>query len=273
MQKYTYHSHTSALNKYDGRNSAIEMISRAEELGFEAIGISNHMCYHPNIAHSNPMNISDIGEAIDTYLQIIEEIRQASRYSKIKVYAGFEVDFFPSVRWRNDFEKIISTINADYYIGSSHVIRTQDESIIINPYDVLLHGKPCPKNFIEDNYHHCWDNLIESIKSGYFKFICHLDLHKIFKLGIEPTWDKQKWQVIDTLSLYNQPYELNTSGWNKANEQHPQDWVLKELANRNVPIIISDDAHSVNMIGQHFECAEQLLASLNYTNRLVSICK
>ena len=44
MQKYTYHSHTSALNKYDGRNSAIEMISRAEELGFEAKRDLKQMC-------------------------------------------------------------------------------------------------------------------------------------------------------------------------------------------------------------------------------------
>ena len=267
MQNYTYHSHTCALNKYDGKNTALEMITRAEELGFEAIGISNHMCYHPNIILSNPMNIADIEEAVDTYQRIIEEIHNASRYAKIKVYVGFEVDFFPSKLWRDDFEQIISRINADYYIGSSHVIRTADEKQIINPYDVILHGYPCPDNFIKDNYHNCWSNLIESIKSGYFAFIAHLDLHKIFKLGIEPEWNQQKMQVIETLAKYNQPYELNTSGWNKAGEQHPQDWILQELSKRDVPVIISDDAHSVDMLGQHFERAEQLLQDIGYTNR------
>ena len=96
--------------------------------------------------------------------------------------------------------------------------------------------------------------------------MAHIDLHKIFNLGVGPEWDKQKWQVIETLSEYNQPFELNTSGWNKANEQHPHDWMLRELAKRNVPIIISDDAHSTQMLGQHFARAEQLLSDINYTN-------
>ena len=267
MQNYTYHCHTNALNKYDGRNTAQEMIAQAERIGFTEIGISNHMCYHPNLLPSGPMNINDINEAIDTYNQIISEIKQAAQGAKIKVYAGFEVDFFPSKRWRDDFEKIVSTIKADYYIGASHIIQTPDESIVINPYDVLLKGYPCPDNFINDNYHNYWNILIEAIKSGYFSFMAHIDLHKIFNLGVEPEWDKQKWQVIETLSEYNQPFELNTSGWNKANEQHPHNWMLCELAKRNVPIIISDDAHSTQMLGQHFARAEQLLSDINYTNR------
>jgi len=123
MQNYTYHSHTYALNKYDGRNTAKEMIEQAEKIGFSEIGISNHMCYHPNLSKSSPMNINDIYEAIDTYHQIISEIREAANGKKIKVYVGFEVDFFPSKRWRDDFEKISSTIKADYFIGASHIIQ------------------------------------------------------------------------------------------------------------------------------------------------------
>ena len=243
------------------------MIDRATELGFEEIGISNHMCYHPNMILSNPMNNNDIEKAIDTYLQIIEEIRSAACYSKIKVFVGFEVDFFPSKRWRDDFEKIMSRIKADYYIGASHVIRTTDESIIVNPYDVILHNYPCEPDFIEKNYYNYWDTIIEAIKSRYFSFIAHIDLHKIFKLGTGIEWDNKKWQTIDTLAAYNQPYELNTSGWNKCNEQHPHDWMLAALSERNVPIIISDDAHSTQMIGQHFERAEILLNNIGYSNR------
>lgn len=267
MQNYTYHSHTYALNKYDGRNTAKEMIEQAEKIGFSEIGISNHMCYHPNLSKSSPMNINDIYEAIDTYHQIISEIREAANGKKIKVYVGFEVDFFPSKRWRDDFEKISSTIKADYFIGASHIIQSPDESVMVNPYDVLLRGYPCPDNFITDNYYNYWNVLTEAIKSRYFSFMAHLDLHKIFNLGIEPEWDKQKWQIIDTLSEYEQPFELNTSGWNKANEQHPHTWMLRELAKRNVPIIISDDAHSTQMLGQHFSRAEQLLSDINYKNR------
>jgi histidinol phosphate phosphatase hisJ family len=267
MQNYSYHAHTHALNKYDGKNTVSEMIAKAEEIGFSELGITNHLCYHPNIPLSNPMSYRDPGRAVEDYRQIVEEIRTAARRAKIKIYAGFEVDFFPSARWRKDFEKIMSAVKADYYIGSSHYMRNSDESELINPYDVLLHGYPCSSGAIEKYFPLCWDNVVESIKSGYFKFIAHPDLYKIFKLGIGPEWDKAKWRIIDALAEYNQPYELNTSGWNKAGEQHPHTWMLEELGKRNVPVVISDDAHSTAMLGQHFERAENLLQSMNYRAR------
>ena len=84
-------------------------------------------------------------------------------------------------------------------------------------------------------------------------------------LGAE--WDDYKLETIETLAKYKQPYELNTSGWTKGNEQHPHTWMIEELNKRNVPVIISDDAHSVEMLAQHFDKAESLLKEMNYTNR------
>ena len=48
MQKFSYHTHTNILG-FDGKNTAEEMIKKAEEIGFEEIGISNHFIYHPNL--------------------------------------------------------------------------------------------------------------------------------------------------------------------------------------------------------------------------------
>ena len=267
MQNFSYHSHTHALNKFDGKNTAAEMIKQAELIGFKELGITNHLCYHPNLTPSNPMAYNDIKKAIEDYKAIIEEIRQAAKSSAIKIYAGFEVDFFPSKKWRDSFEKIMSEIKADYYIGASHYMRNKEETDIINPYDVLLHGYPYPHEELVKNFPNCWDNVVESIKSGYFAFIAHLDLYKIFNLGVGPEWDKPKWKIIDALSESKQPYELNTSGWNKCTEQHPHTWMLKELNRRDVPVVISDDAHSTTMLGQHYQRAEDLLTEIGYRKR------
>lgn len=268
MQKFSYHTHTNSLDIFDGRNSAAEMIAAAEVVGFEKMGISNHLAFHPNMPAQSRMFFSDFDKACDVYKKVIDEIRTASLKTKIDIKVGFEVDFFPSAEWRNLFEKIQKEIKADYYISATHYLRDKSEQYIMNLY--YMARTPSVKIDKQDltvylnNY---WDNIIESIKSGYFSFVAHLDVCRLFNFCLEPEWKERKQEVIETLEHYKHPYELNTSGWTKVGMQHPETWMLEELQRRNVPVIVSDDAHSVEMLAQHFEQAENLLTEMNYTNR------
>lgn len=268
MQKFSYHTHTNSLGIFDGSNSAEEMIKKAEEIGFTKLGISNHMAFHPNMPNQSKMFFSDFNKACDIYKRVMDEIRTASLNSKIDVKVGFEVDFFSSAQWRKLFEKMRKEIKADYYISATHYLRNKSEQYIMN----LYYLKRTPEIRIDENcitvyLNNYWDNIIESIKSGYFNFIAHLDVCKLFGYCLTPEWDDRKWETIEVLDKYKQPYELNTSGWTKYGEQHPHAWMVEELNKRNVPVIISDDAHSVDMLAQHFEEAESLLESMNYKNR------
>lgn len=268
MQNYNYHCHTNSFGIFDGHNSASEMIKRAEEVGFKRLGISNHLAFHPNMPDQSQMFFSDYNKACDIYKRVIEEIRTASLKFNIKVKVGFEVDFFPSAQWRNLFEKIREEVKADYYISATHYLRNKSEQYIMNLYFLRRH----PEVRIDEDYltvylNNYWDNIIESIKTGYFDFIAHLDVCKLFGYCLTPEWDERKWETIETLAKYNQPYELNTSGWTKVGEQHPHTWMIEELNKRNVPVIVSDDAHSTEMVAQHFDEAEELLSSIKYVNR------
>ena len=182
MQKFSYHTHTNILG-FDGKNTAEEMIKKAEEIGFEEIGISNHFIYHPNLQEKDNMFFNDIQKMETAAKKIIESIRQAALNSKIKVYAGFEVDFFPSARWRSDFEKIRKNIDADYFIGSTHILRDKDEQHIYNMYHYYYKSEHRFKDDILQEYlSNYWKNIAAAIKSGYFDFIAHLDVYRIFKL-------------------------------------------------------------------------------------------
>ena len=46
MQKFSFHTHTIG---FDGRNSEEDMVRRAEELGWDKIGFSNHLMVHERI--------------------------------------------------------------------------------------------------------------------------------------------------------------------------------------------------------------------------------
>lgn len=271
MQNFSFHTHTNTFGLFDGHNSISEMIEAAQKAGYKELGISNHLIYHPNMHTSSEaqkndkMFHADKQKAKEIMSAVVEEIREKAKTAPIKVYAGFEVDYFPSKRWRDDFEDIISAAKPDYLIGATHFIRTEDESLVLNLYH--LKESNCSESEKENLMVYYWQNIIESIKSGYFDFIAHLDVCKLFNLGVEPKWNEWKRKVIDTLAEYNQPYELNTSGWRKVGEQHPHLWMIEELNKRDISIIISDDAHTVEHVAYSFDRAEELLEELNYKNR------
>ena len=267
MQKFSYHTHTNSFGVFDGHNSAEEMISAAESIGYTELGISNHLICKKECSSFSPQFFDNFQKAETVYLKNIEEIRSAAQKHKIKVYVGFEVDYFKSAEWRRCFEKLRSRLDVDYLIGSTHCLMNSDASWILNIYEMNRKPIIVDEETKREGIKNYWLNIIESIKSGYFDFIAHLDVIKIFGMGLEPEWDEYKWKVIEALTETKHPYELNTSGWTKAGEQHPHTWMLRELSNCNVPIVISDDAHSTSMLARNFSEAEKLLADLNYKSR------
>ena len=103
MQKFSYHTHTDSFGVYDGHNSATEMIAAAEAAGYTELGISNHLICKKGISRFSPQFFDDFKQAETVYLKTIDEIRTAAQKYKIKVYVGFEVDYFKSADWRRGF--------------------------------------------------------------------------------------------------------------------------------------------------------------------------
>ena len=111
--------------------------------------------------------------------------------------------------------------------------------------------------------------MVTAIKSGYFSFIAHLDYTTRVGLGEDERYDECKYKVLEAIKETKTPIEINTGGYDRIGRPHPHPWMIKELAKDGgiVPIVISDDAHFTECLGQHFDDAEQLLKDLNYTNR------
>lgn len=267
IQNFSYHTHNNALGVFDGRSSALEMLQQAENLGWSEIGVTNHLIWHPHMPQCSKMFFQDFDKLVDTMQRSLEVLKEAASRVNIKVLSGFEVDFFPSALWRRQFEKLLKVLDVDYYIGSTHTVRTADESRIYNIFHLEELPSGTTAEDMDELIKNYWLNVIESAQSGYFAFIAHLDYCAIFNLGVEPKWDDYKWRLIEALAKAKQPFELNTSGFERIKSPHPAPWMLKELKERNVPVVISDDAHSTTMLGRYFNEAEDLLSSLNYTNR------
>lgn len=270
MQKFTYHSHTSFRGIFDGQNTADEMLSAYETKGFTEVGISNHCICHPTLAKMPFMhnqNFSDINKFLDIYKQSFDWIDEAASHHKIKVRKGLEVDFFPSNEWRRTFERIIKELRPDYLIGSTHFIRSADESFMCGIYflnNLPSSISPEQKHELLVNY---WNNIIQAINSGYFNFIAHMDYICLFDLCTGPEWDEIKSKVIDTLASAKMPCEINTKGLRRRNVPFP-DWnIVQQLINKDVPLLISDDAHGIGEVAFGFTEVETKLAELGCKNR------
>lgn len=266
MQNFTLHTHNNELH-FDGRASAEEMVSAAEAKGFRAIGVTNHLIMHKNLHKDRPhepMFFDDFSEAADTYKRHIEILQNLKNKHKIDIKIGFETDFFQDKGWRLNFEKMLPALEVDYLIGTSHFLKNEDESFLCNIYH-LKYLDPRPDDETLNHYVHChFQNIETAIRSGYFRFIAHLDYCTIFGLGDTPEFDEDKYRIIEALKETKTAFEINTSGYDRISRPHPAPWIIKELADAGVQVVLSDDAHEPAHLGRHFAEAEALLNEIGW---------
>jgi len=263
MQKFSYHAHTNGNGVYDGLNSVDEMICRAQELGFESYGISNHFMCHPDLPTYKQLFFHDFTKALEQARRNIDEIREKSEKYRIPVYVGFEVDYFIWPQWRKEFEKILPKLEVDYLIGAVHTLQSSDGSKIAHLYDLAKTEEE--KNAYRPNY---WRAVKEAIQSGYFNWMAHLDLLKYFKLHQESDWEHLL-EIAELLAKYQVATELNTGAMRRGlGEFYPSNRFLKELNRQNVLLLINDDAHSIKDVGSYYGDAELFLSQIDYKNRL-----
>ena len=74
--------------------------------------------------------------------------------------------------------------------------------------------------------------------------------------------------MLDSLREHNIGIELSTKGLRKIGDYYPRGNILSEIAVRNLPVVISDDAHKTEELGYAFADAEQILSDYNITNRI-----
>ena len=259
MQKFSLHTHTLG---FDGQNTEEEMLAKAKNLGWTHIGFSNHFIVHPNIKKA-PMyayalkggyqNIysDSFDEAIAKFENHYRQIDEIQKTTDIKILKGMEVDFFSYKGWREEFEKAIAYLKPDYLIGSAHFV--EHCGVLYNSHDL----KAAP--IIEQNQllHRYWQNERATAQSGLFTFLAHLDLMKKVGLGQGEEWQQEEQQTIKAIQKAGVGVELNTSYYKFGEEPYPGPRIIKKLAQLNIPILISDDAHAAGQLGNNFEKASE----------------
>lgn len=269
MQKFSFHMHTSG---FDGKNTEEEMLEKARECGLKQIGFSNHFIVYPNIAKTNmyPYAVkggyasiysSDFDEAIAKFVPHYEKIDELNKNSDIKIYKGMEVDFFASDEWQRGFERALHILKPDYLIGSAHFV--EYKNTLYNSYD-LKNATPAEQNMLVYRY---WQNVKAAAESGLFDFMAHLDLIKKVGLGKEEKWGEEEQKAVAAIKKSGIEAEINTSHFSfDESEPYPSIRIMKMLAEYDVPVLLSDDAHKKENITAGFAVAEMMAKECGIKN-------
>lgn len=275
VQNFSYHSHT---NFSDGNNTLEEMVAQAKKLGFCELGISDHLCVHKNIRQSKSWPLweqrgnshifkRDFKEILPDFQKHCEYIRKVSAQSGLKLYVGFEVDFFTYSGWFAELQDFLKQLDYDYIITGNHMLFDEKCESLIDLYDmpVFFKDEVLQKELLQQHF----ETIEKAVKSGVFKFLAHLDYaRRLGDICFAEKFMPQKLKILDALQCQNIGMEISTKGLRKINDFYPSTEILTEAAKRSIPFVISDDAHAVAELGDRFDLAEAALAKHNIQHRI-----
>ncbi|MDY0077924.1 MAG: histidinol-phosphatase [Bacteroidales bacterium] len=258
--------HTHSLFS-DGKSTLEEMVKAAIDQGMHTLGISDHA----EVPFENHFAIK-AGETAE-YLAEVKRLQQVYA-QQIQLYLSLEIDFIPGLM--EDFQSRNTSYGLDYTIGAVHLV-----------------GKEVPENlwFIDGPKQEIYDNGLKQFFSGdiraavkafytqtnqmlqqeSFDIIGHFDkikMHNSDRYFLE----SEKWYkdlVLETLQLIKEKgviAEVNTRGIYKKRSKSlfPSNWILAEMKQLEIPVIISSDAHHTSELQLHFDTAITALKNAGY---------
>jgi histidinol-phosphatase (PHP family) len=248
----SYHNHTTWS---DGAASVAEMIATARALGLAEVGISDHLTLHPS---GRVISWSMRPDRVGPY---VREVLAAGEQARVSggpvVRVGLEVDWFPSQA--TTLSRTLADLPLDYVIGSVHF----NGDFSIDGHASEWEGLS-PQQRAEM---HCayWRQIPQMAASGLFDIAAHLDLPK--KFGFQPQCDVSQLiaETLDAIAEAGMVVELNTNGLHcPCREPYPSAAILAQCRRRDIPVMLSADAHHPTQLLRDFPTAAKMLREAGY---------
>lgn len=268
------HTHTAFC---DGKDDVETMCRAAFEKGLSAIGFSAHAPIDKTGIDSTWHMKS---ERLESYLEAINSARRRWE-GRIAVYAGLEADYIKGLRSAADND--LQNLGLDYIIGSVHYLApgcgTRSEGSV--PFTVDGPAAEVEKGVMEcfsgdgeAMMHAYWGAVAEMIDLGGFDIIGHLDLIKKsrswFNIG-SGIYLKHAEKIAAAIAASGLVVEVNTGGLNRGYfpETCPSVEILRLLRQRNVPVMISADAHCAADLDGNYDAARRALRDAGYASHVI----
>ena len=227
---YNFHTHTCWS---DSKPSIMDWCEYAFSQNYSMIGISDH-------CDSVPTDHSLHFENIRAYFKAIEE---AKKISPIPLFGGLEFNYEIDEKIDKPYYDEIMACKPDFLIGVYHSFNKENNMYNV---DYVKQKDELPVLF-EDYFH----NLITMVNKQEFNMLAHFDLFKKFIKVDESKFYHYYDALTDALLINNVVAEYNTTSGPIENTD-PNLTFLKLCAKKEVPVVVSADAHTYDMLGRHF---------------------
>jgi len=259
MKLMDYHCHNKRCGHALGEIE--EYVKVAIEKNFAEIGITDHF---PLGAIIDDPQFNDIikraSMAVKEFANYIAEIKRLKKKYKdeIKVRISTEINFSTPGRALTRQKDILEPYmeDFDYILGAIHDIKWHDSPVIImDPREGSEALKTYGMERINSEYVNKLNKLVDT---EFFDVIAHFDNQRVLFRPIKPEYSENDWQkvldLLDKIKTKGMAIEINTSGTLKGiDSQFPEDAIVKEAIQRNIPLTLGSDAHSPEYLGYMFE--------------------
>jgi len=243
------HTHT---NFCDGKNSPEEMVKAAIEAGFTALGFSDHS---PTPFDPDFPGILDM----QGYIREIKRLKEKYR-GNITIHLGLELDYYSEVN-RNDY---------DYIIGAVHYIRDDENGVYYALDSTAEKLEACINNAFGGNalamVERYYDLVVEVARQrphilAHFDLIRKLNSVNHFFDEESPEYRRIALRALEKAAKSGCIFEINSGGMYRGftKNPYPAPFLLKRLAEMEVPVILSSDTHEYKSLNYYFD---EILSSL-----------
>ncbi len=222
------HNHTPLCNHAKG--SIEEFTKNAIEKKIDIFGFCDHAPM--NFDEKYRMSFSQM----NTYEKDVLHVKK-KYIDKIEILLGYEVDYLDGY-----IDDRVLNANVDYLIGSVHFLNKWgfDNPEFIGEYK---------NRDIDEIWEEYFRAIKEMAKSQLFQIIGHIDLIKLFKYLPKKDIRLIAKNAIKEIKKSDMVVELNSAGLRKpVQEIYPSSNIMELLAEYDIPITFSSDAHKIDDI-------------------------
>lgn len=227
------HTHTVYC---DGKNTPEELVERAIELGFSAIGFSGH----EYSIHDEDFCMSK--ESTREYIQDIQKLKEKYQ-DQITIYLAIERDYFGEID-SFPYEYVIGSL---HYVEKDGVMMSVDytEDIMVENVNTYFAGDY--RAYVE-RYYEIIADIVEKTEA---QIIGHFDLITKFNEGNKYFDEDAQWYKDAALTALRKVaegkpiFEINTGAMARGyrTQPYPAAFILEEIEHLDCPVVLNSDCH------------------------------
>ncbi|MDD3227546.1 MAG: histidinol-phosphatase [Tissierellia bacterium] len=267
MHLNNLHTHTIFC---DGKNTPEEMVLGAINHNFNSLGFSSH----GPVEKETYWNIKR--DKIEEYIEVINSLK-VKYMDKIEILLGMELEYFPGIGFTDECMELSKRL--DYYIGSVHYLGTLNNGELwaVDDFDIDVVMRGINESF-QGNSKKAVETYYEALTEMAEKYqppiIGHFDLIKKNNKDNILFDESEDWYIravencLNIIKKTSSAIEINTGGIARKSikDQYPSTFILEMIKDRNIPIIVSSDAHNRDDIACKFDDMFKLLYDIGFEN-------